>query len=39
MARFLGQPDRLNVIAVGLLEDDEDKRLSEVVKTWKGVQG
>ena len=36
VARVLAQPSRLNVVAVGLLEDGEDKRLSETVKGWKG---
>ena len=36
MAELLAQPDRLNVLAVGLLEDDEDKRLEDVVKGFKG---
>ncbi len=36
MAELLAQPDRLNVLAVGLLEDDEDKRLEDVVKSFKG---
>jgi predicted Zn-dependent peptidase len=36
VARILAQPSRLNVVAVGLLEDGEDKRLSETVKGWKG---
>jgi len=30
------QPDRLNAVAVGLLEDDEDKRFLDVVKSFKG---
>jgi hypothetical protein len=33
-ARELGRPERLNVIAVGLLEDGEDERLEEVVVGW-----
>ncbi len=36
IARAVARPDRLNVVAVGLLENDEDKRLSEVVKGWQG---
>ena len=36
MAELLAQPDRLNVLAVGLLEDGEDKRLADVVKGFKG---
>jgi predicted Zn-dependent peptidase len=38
VARKLARPERLNVIAVGLLENDEDKRLADVVKGWKGVR-
>ncbi len=30
------QPDRLNAVAVGLLEDDEDRRFVDVVKSFKG---
>jgi predicted Zn-dependent peptidase len=37
MAALLAQPSRLNVLAVGLLEDDEDKRLAELVRNWKGA--
>jgi predicted Zn-dependent peptidase len=37
MARLVARPDRLNVIAVGLLDDGEDARLTETVKGWKGV--
>jgi predicted Zn-dependent peptidase len=36
MARLLATPDRLNVLAVGLLDDGEDKRLEDIVKGWKG---
>ena len=36
MAELLAQPDRLNVLAVGLLEDGEDDRLEAVVKGFKG---
>jgi predicted Zn-dependent peptidase len=36
-ARELAQPDRLNVVAVGLLEDGEDERLAEVVEGWSGA--
>lgn len=36
MAELLAQPDRLNVLAVGLLEDGEDDRLESVVKGFKG---
>ena len=37
-ARLLAHPDRLNVVAVGLLEKDEDKRLAEVVRGWQGLR-
>jgi len=33
----LARPDRLNVVAVGLLEEDEHKRLNDVVKGWAGA--
>jgi predicted Zn-dependent peptidase len=36
MAELLAQPERLNVLAVGLLEDGEDKRFEDVVKGFKG---
>jgi predicted Zn-dependent peptidase len=36
-ARELARPDRLNVVAVGLLDDGEDARLEDVVKGWSGV--
>jgi predicted Zn-dependent peptidase len=36
-ARELAQPERLNVVAVGLLEDGEDRRLEDVVKGWAGA--
>ena len=36
VAEVLVAPARLNVVAVGLLENDEDKRLAEAVKGWKG---
>jgi predicted Zn-dependent peptidase len=36
MAELLAQPERLNVLAVGLLEDGEDDRLEDVVKGFKG---
>jgi predicted Zn-dependent peptidase len=39
VARALAQPDRLNVVAVGLLENGEDDRLREVVKGWRGAGG
>ena len=36
MCQLLAQPDRLNVLAVGLLDDGEDERLEGVVKGFKG---
>ncbi len=35
-ARAIARPDRLDVVAVGLLEDGEDDRLREVVEGWTG---
>jgi predicted Zn-dependent peptidase len=35
-ARAIARPDRLDVVAVGLLENGEDERLSEVVEGWAG---
>lgn len=35
LAEMLSQPDRLNVLAVGLLEDGEDKRLEDLVKGYR----
>jgi predicted Zn-dependent peptidase len=35
-ARAIARPDRLDVVAVGLLEDGEDERLAEVVEGWAG---
>ena len=37
VARQIARPERLNVVAVGLLENGEDKKLTDVVKGWKGV--
>jgi len=34
VARLLASPSRLNVVAVGMLDREEQKRLSEVVKGW-----
>jgi len=34
MAELLTTPNRLNVVAVGLLENGEDKRLNDLVKGW-----
>ncbi len=36
LAEMVAQPDRLNVLAVGLLEDGEDGRLTDVVKGYRG---
>ncbi len=36
-ARALARPERLDVVAVGLLEDGEDERLEDVVKGWTGA--
>jgi predicted Zn-dependent peptidase len=36
-ARRLARPERLNVVAVGLLEDGEDARLEDVVAGWGGA--
>jgi predicted Zn-dependent peptidase len=33
----LAHPDRLNVLAVGLMESDEERRLADVVKTYRGT--
>src|SRR5580700_5533096 len=37
VARMLSSPSRLNVVAVGMLDREEQKRLSEVVKMIKAV--
>ena len=34
LAEMLAQPDRLNVLAVGLLDDGEDRRLEDIVKGY-----
>jgi hypothetical protein len=34
---MLSSPSRLNVVAVGMLDREEQKRLSEVVKMIKAV--
>lgn len=39
MARLVARPERLNVVAVGLLENGEDQRLTDLVRTWKGAAG
>ena len=36
-ARELARPERLNVVAVGLLDDGEDGRLGDAVKGWAGA--
>jgi predicted Zn-dependent peptidase len=36
VAAFVGQPDRLNAVAVGLLEDGEDDRFRAAVEGFKG---
>jgi predicted Zn-dependent peptidase len=36
-ARRLARPERLNVVAVGLLEDGEDTRLEDIVAGWTGT--
>jgi predicted Zn-dependent peptidase len=36
-ARAIARPERLNVVAVGLLEDGEDRRLEDTVKGWAGA--
>jgi predicted Zn-dependent peptidase len=38
-AAELAKPERLNVVAVGLLEDGEDARLEAAVKGWSGARG
>lgn len=38
VAALLAQPDRLNVLAVGLLENGEDTRLAEIVKGYRGAR-
>jgi predicted Zn-dependent peptidase len=35
---MVAQPERLNVLAVGLLEDDGDKRLADLVRGYRGVR-
>lgn len=37
VARLICQPDRLNVVAVGLLDKGEDERLAKVVNAFRGV--
>jgi predicted Zn-dependent peptidase len=38
VARLLAQPERLNVVAVGLLDRDEDKRIEALVQGWQGAR-
>ncbi len=37
-ARQLARPERLSVVAVGLLEPDEERRLEGIVKGWAGAR-
>lgn len=37
VAAMIAQPDRLNVVAVGLLEDGEDERFEAVVEGFRGA--
>jgi hypothetical protein len=37
VAALIAQPDRLNVVAVGLLEDGEDERFEKVIEGFKGA--
>jgi predicted Zn-dependent peptidase len=37
LAAYIAAPDRLNVLAVGLLDDDEDRRLEDVVRDYRGI--
>ncbi len=39
VARQIARPERLSVVAVGLLENGEDRRLTDTVKGWKGAGG
>jgi len=36
-AADLARPERLDVVAVGLLEDGEDARLEDTVLAWRGA--
>jgi predicted Zn-dependent peptidase len=36
-ARFIARPERLSVVAVGLLDDGEQARLEDTVHSWKGA--
>jgi predicted Zn-dependent peptidase len=35
VARTIARPDRLNVVAVGMLDDGEDERLTDAVRSWR----
>jgi predicted Zn-dependent peptidase len=37
LAQALARPERVNVLAVGLLEDGEDERLVDTVRSWSGT--
>jgi predicted Zn-dependent peptidase len=37
-ARHIARPERLSVVAVGLLDDGEDERLEDAVKAWGGAR-
>jgi predicted Zn-dependent peptidase len=37
-ARELARPENLDVVAVGLLDDGEDRRLEDAVKGWAGAR-
>jgi predicted Zn-dependent peptidase len=37
VARRIARPERLNVVAVGLLEKDEEAKLADVVRGWRGA--
>jgi predicted Zn-dependent peptidase len=36
LTEMISQPDRLNALAVGLLEDDEEARLADCVRSYRG---
>jgi predicted Zn-dependent peptidase len=38
VARLVARPERLSVVAVGLLDDGEDERLEEAVRGWAGTR-
>ena len=37
VARRIARPERLNVVAVGMLEKDDEAKLGDVVRGWRGV--